>query len=386
MRNRRGLWLFGIVIVIVTILLLALLPSRRVVPERTARVRRGAIDATVDALGRVEPVRELALSTRASGPVKAIHVREGEHVSAGSLLLELEATDYAAAVVQAERTLALREKQLQEALAAPSAAEISLARAKLRRATAARLKAQKDYDEIAATPDAESSDEALELETAKLEYEIAKAEFDRVMEGADELQLARLRAEVDDARLALRQARQRLAYTRIEAPFDGTIMRIETRVGENVHGFSPLIWLADLTQLEIRAEIDEIDIASVAEGQEVEVRFDAFPAESVQGRLERLLPGPSDTRGTTLYEGQVRLTTTLPLRPGMGAGLTIITQRVEDTLLIPRRAVRQVGREQIVRVLEGRRQREVVVTTGLSNSSEIEVLAGLSEGQLVLLD
>jgi len=365
---------------------LVLILAGRPPQGNTARVRRGSIEATVDALGRVEPQRQLALSTRASGTVRAIPVREGESVSEGALLLELDATDYRTAIEQAERNLRVREKQLEDALSAPSAADISLARARLRRATAARLNAQKDYDEIKDEPEAESSDEALDLEVAKLEYEIAKAEFDRVMGGASELQIEQLEAEVADARLALHQAHQRLGYAQIVAPFSGVVMRVQAQVDANVQAYTPVVWIADLSALEIVAEIDELDVPAVAEGQEVLVRFDAFPGDSVAGELVRLSPGPTDTRGVTTYEGRIRFVTSLPVRPGMGATLTITTGQVEGALLVPRGAVRQIGRSSVVRVLEGRRVREIVVVTGLSDGVEIEILSGLEEGDTVLLD
>jgi len=365
---------------------LVLILAGRPPQGNTARVRRGSIEATVDALGRVEPQRQLALSTRASGTVRAIPVREGESVSEGALLLELDATDYRTAIEQAERNLRVREKQLEDALSAPSAADISLARARLRRATAARLNAQKDYDEIKDEPEAESSDEALDLEVAKLEYEIAKAEFDRVMGGASELQIEQLEAEVADARLALHQAHQRLGYAQIVAPFSGVVMRVQAQVDANVQAYTPVVWIADLSALEIVAEIDELDVPAVAEGQEVLVRFDAFPGDSVAGELVRLSPGPTDTRGVTTYEGRIRFVTSLSVRPGMGATLTITTGQVEGALLVPRGAVRQIGRSSVVRVLEGRRVREIVVVTGLSDGVEIEILSGLEEDDTVLLD
>jgi hypothetical protein len=70
----------------------------------------------------------------------------------------------------------------------------------------------------------------------------------------------------------------------------------------------------------------------------------------------------------------------------MGANLTIITRSDENALLVPKRAIRQVGRYQVVRVLAGGQPREVVVQTGLSNDEEIQILSGLDEGQTILLN
>jgi len=354
--------------------------------EKVVTVRRGTIQASVSALGRVQPKMQLGLSTRFAGQVTRILVQEGDQIKSGALLLELESQQQQEAVEQAERNVAVRRLQLEEALKAPSSSTIKLARARLRRATAIQQNAQKDYDELAEKEDVEGSDEAVDLQVAKLEYEIAEAEFDRVMEGASPLEIERLRTELSASEMSLRQAKETLSQTRISAPFDGTIMRIKPQVGENVYGFDPLIQMADLSQIEIRAEIDEIDVPYIAEGQSVHIRLDAFPSTPLEGEIIRLMPGMSETRGATTYEAIIAFDGgELAIRPGMGANLNIVTETVEDALLVPRRAVRQVGRYQVVRLLQDRRK-EVIVTTGLSNDTEYQILSGLKEGDTLLLD
>jgi HlyD family secretion protein len=171
------------------------------------------------------------------------------------------------------------------------------------------------------------------------------------------------------------------------APFEATVLRVFARAGENVGGYSPVVVLADLTELEIEAEIDELDVATVVVGQEVELSFDAFPGEVVPGEVTKLMPGPDESRGTVIYGATIAFEETdLRVRPGMGANLTIVTVTAEDTLIVPRRAVQKLGRRSVVRVASGRQEDHIVVTTGLSNESEIEVLSGLEEGQIVLLD
>ncbi|OGO06184.1 MAG: hypothetical protein A2Y73_00845 [Chloroflexi bacterium RBG_13_56_8] len=354
---------------------------------RAADVRRGDIEATVDVLGRVEPKRQLALSTRLSGEVQQVLVTSGQDVVAGDLLLQLDARESLNAIEQAKRSVEAQRLQLEQALQAPSASDIDLATARLRRATVLRQRAQDDYNEIADQSDAETSDEASDLESAKLEYEIAKAEFDRTMEGTSSLELDRLRLNLEGAELALQQANEQLEYTRIRAPISGTILAIDAREGENVYGFNPLIQIADLSLPQIRAEIDEIDIASIAEGQSVVIRLDAFPTQILEGTIVRVPPGPDLTRGTTIYEAFIAFDAqSQPVRPGMGANLTITIERVENALLVPRQAVRRVGRNQVVRVVGDRRESEVIVLTGVSNESEIQILSGLEEGQTILLE
>ena len=354
---------------------------------RTAVVRRGTIEASLEALGRVQPQRQIALSTQASGRVARILVQEGQQVAQGELLLELAAEEYQRAIAQAQRLVEARRLRLEEALQAPSGAALNIAKARLRQATAARLKAQSDYDKVAHKPDAESSDEALALEAAKLAYEIAQAEFDRLLEGPSAAELEQLRVELQEAELALQQAQERLEGTRIYAPFAGTVLSIQVQEGENVYGYNPVLRLADLTQWEIRAEIDELDIAEVRPGQAVRIRLDAFPGETLEGTIRRVALGVSEGRGVTSYAAWIDFDPRgLPIRVGMGANLTITTARVEETLLVPRSAVRQIGRNRVVRLWQNGRAQEVVVTTGLANQDEVQILSGLVEGQIIWLD
>ena len=385
---KRRIWLIaGILVVALVSMLVYHRWLRRPTTENTTMVERGTIQATVDALGRVEPKKQLGLATRITGTVDEILVQEGDKVRQGQALLKLDALQYQDAVDRAERTLALARLRMEEALEAPSASQIKVVEARLRRATVARQNAQSDYDEIADDPDADSSDEAVDLQVAKLEYQLAKAEFDRVMEGTSHVELEYLKGQIKDAKAALQQAQDRLEHTRIRAPFDGTVLRVEPLVGQLVFDGSILIQFADLTRLQINAEINEIDIPSIAQGQEVSIRLDAFANRLLSGHVNQVLPGATDTRGATTYRAYITFDCeSLPVRPGMGANLTITTQTVKDALLIPQRAVVRVGLNQIVQVYRKGRFQKTIITTGLSNEIYVQVLAGLEKGEIILLD
>ncbi|HID86942.1 MAG TPA: efflux RND transporter periplasmic adaptor subunit [Anaerolineae bacterium] len=196
-----------------------------------------------------------------------------------------------------------------------------------------------------------------------------------------------LEKQVALAEVALEEAKARPAEAQIIAPFAGTVTAIEVREGENVGALVPLITLSDLTTLEIVAQIDEIDVAEVAVGQKAQIRLDAFPGEELAGTITRVAPAATTERGSTIYQAVVRFERTdLPLRLGMGANLRITTLEKADVLLVPNRAIQPIGRKRVVRVLEGGNVREVEVVTGLSNESETEIVEGLREGEVVLVE
>lgn len=354
---------------------------------QVAIVRRGTIEATIDALGRVRAAQGCDIVPRVGGQIIALMAREGDTVERGQPLLLLDEQEYGPAAEQAQRTVEMRREQLETALQAPSASAIAQARARLRWATALRQNARQDYDEIADQPDAESSDEALDLESAKLEYELAHAEFDRVMEGPIEGDLLRLRADLAAAEQALTEARRRLELTHIDSPMAGTLTQFDLSPGDMAVAHSALGRVDDLAVFQVHAEVDEIDVPHVQIGQRVRVRLDAFPSHELTGTIAYLPPTLDESRGGATYEALIDLDHGgLPLRPGMGANLTIILDSEEGALLVPRRAVRQIGRHEVVRVLDGRREEQVIVRTGLSNSVDVQILSGLSQGQTVLID
>ena len=356
-------------------------------PANTAVVRRGTITASVEAMGVVRAAREAHLSLKMGGTVQRIFVQVGGEVEEGEVLLTLDTRELERRVREAELSLEVQKLQLAKARAGPSDAEIEIAKANLRRATVAREAAQADYDEIADEEDAATSPEAVALERAKADYERARAEFERAVEGATPEEIELLEKQVALAEVALEEAKARLAEAQIIAPFAGTVTAIEVREGENVGALVPLITLSDLTTLEIVAQIDEIDVAEVAVGQKVQIRLDAFPGEELAGTITRVAPAATTERGSTIYQAVVRFERTdLPLRLGMGANLRITTLEKADVLLVPNRAIQPIGRKRVVRVLEGGNVREVEVVTGLSNESETEIVEGLREGEVVLVE
>lgn len=143
---------------------------------------------------------------------------------------------------------------------------------------------------------------------------------------------------------------------------------------ENVQACNALVLLAGLTHPQIVARIDEIDIVSVAERQPVQIRPDAFPTRVLTGTIVSLLPGASETPGATTHQANIGFGyEPLLVRPGMGASLAITAQVVGNALLVPRWAIRRVGRHQVARVSTGGRESEVLAVTGLSNDLKIEV-------------
>ncbi len=352
-----------------------------------ATVRRGVISATVETTGRIQAARQARLSPQVSGIVQKVAAKPGDRVSQGDLLLKLSVSSLERAVRQAKLSLEIQELQLAQAKSGGDDASIAIARARLRQATVALQAAQAAYDKIAKKEGAATSVEAIALESAKVSYEIAKAEFDRAVHGAPAEEVALLTKQQDLARLALEDALERLEQANVRAPFAGTLLEVEVKENEIAHAGNPVIVLADTSTLEIVASIDEIDIGEVSVGQKVEIVLDAFPEKRLAGEITHIDPAAAPQRGSTVYEATVSFRGEgLAIRPGMGTNLTITTVERPQVLLVPSRAIQTIGRRKVVRVLEGGNVREVEVKTGLSNRVETEIISGLREGQIVRIE
>jgi len=357
----------------------------------TVLVRRGTITATVETTGKVRSARQVELSLPFGGRVKRVAVSVGDKVEAGQLLLEVEAPDAERQVREAELNLEIRQLQMDKARAGASPEEIEIAQANLRKAALAKQVAQAAYDEIAASyekrENAEASPEALALQQATIDYQIAQRNHERLVNGPPTDELSASEKQLESAQLALERAQAQLEEMRLITPLAGTVVRVEASEGEMVSAYRPVVVIADLTSLQIIAEVDEIDVAEVAPGQEVTIRLDAYPGQTLPGTIVSLAPAASPERGSTVYEAVVEFDAEgLALRLGMGANLKIITLEKEGVLLVPNRATQPVGRRRLVKVVDGRSIREVEVVTGLSNESETEIVQGLAEGQKILIE
>lgn len=359
--------------------------------RNTALVRRGSISASVETTGRVRPARQARLAAQATGVVQEVLTKPGAQVAKGDVLLRMSSPSLERAVKQAELSLEIQEQQLLRAKSGGSDEAIAIASARLRQATVILQAAQSAYDAAEAVAvtgqSAATSDQAIALQGAKVSYEIAKSEFERAAHGATSDEIVLLGKQREIALLALEGAQEQREQANLRAPFAGTVLEVNAQAGELIFAGNAAATLADLSQLEIVAQIDEIDIAEVAAGQRVEITLDAFPDKRLVGQIKHINPAATPQRGSTVYEATVTFDFAgLPLRPDMGANLTVITLDKADVLLVPSRAVVSAGQKKLVRVLEGRQTRETEVVLGLTNRQEVEILSGLREGQIVLVE
>ncbi len=352
----------------------------RTPPSNVAVVRRGDLKAAVNSSGKVRPKRSARLALPTSGIVDSVEKMEGDEANQGDVILSLRATEAQRRVKQAELNLQTRQLELARAKGAPRQEDIDIARANVRKATISVAAAEANFS------GAQTAQNSAALEVTRADLDIARANFNRLANGPTKEELDALQNSVTIASLELEGAKATLTQTQVVAPFNGVITEINVRPDELVGSFTPLAGVADMSALEVVAEIDEIDVANVQMGQDVELRLDAFPAERFAGRITRIFPAASTQRGSTVYNAIVDIDPRdFKLRPGMGASLKVQTVEKKNVLLVPNRALKAVGTRKAVHLVGPGIPRDVIVLTGASDGNETEIVDGLNAGDQVSL-
>jgi HlyD family secretion protein len=350
-------------------------------PGATVAVTRGDIRATVSANARVRAAKSARLAFPNSGLIANVNVQEGDTVKAGDVLAEMKSDEFDRRIKQAELNLASRQLDLSKAQSPPQTEELDIAQSNLKKAAVALAAAQDAYKK-----NATSANQGAQ-EIAQADYDIARDNFDRLTRGPSNADLQQLKNAVAAAQLDLDAARAAKAQTQLRAPFDGVVTQVNANPGELIGGFTPLLSLADTTNLELLADIDEIDVGAVAPNQTVEIRFDAFPGKTVNGSVTRLFPAASTDRGASVYQARVKFDASdLAIRPGMGATIKIATVERKNVLLLPSNAIKNAGPQKIVTMLINGARQNIVVLTGLSDGNETEIVSGLREGAMVVIE
>jgi HlyD family secretion protein len=350
--------------------------------QTTVTVTRGDIKATVNANGRVQPTKSVRLAFPLSGLVTQVNAQAGDAVKQGDVLAVLDQREWQRRVQQAEMNLQARQADLTQAQQPPPPQELEIAQQTLNKAAFALAAAQDNYKKDA------SDANKIAQDIAQSDYDIARANFERTTRGPTQKQLDDLQRAIDSAKIDLQNAQAALAQTELKAPFDGVVTEVNADAGALLGAYTPAMGLADLTHLEVLADIDEIDVANVQEGQTAELHLDAFPGETVTGKLTRLFPAANTDRGATVYRAVIALDPTdLKLRPGMGATVKIATLVKKNVLLVPSRAVKSAGSQKIVVVRDANGStRNVVVQTGVSDGSQTEIVSGVEEGTTIVIE
>ncbi|WP_233356616.1 efflux RND transporter periplasmic adaptor subunit [Pseudomonas mangrovi] len=341
-----------------------LLPGYRL--ESRELVQRVVASGTVDSQSLARVGSEI------TAVVAERHVREGDAVRAGDLLLSLRDEEQQARLREAQATL----QQLIESSRPQAQAALREATSNLQQARRERERREALFQrQLLST---EQRDLARRVEvSAQSAYERARlAALSLAEDGQEERQL---RQRLESARVAL-------ARTRILAQVDGVVQSRSVEPGDLVQPGSTLLEIARLDSREIRLPLDEKNLAAVQLEQPAQVVADAYPNAALAAQVSFIAPAVDPSRGTIDVHLQL-LENADFLRQGMTVSVNIETARRPRALVIPRDALfqRQGNRALALRLNEDRVE-AIEVRLGLEGGALVEVLEGLADGDLVLAE
>ncbi len=290
-----------------------------------------ATQSTQNAFVKSEPA---VLSARVGGYVRSLPVTDYQTVKAGDLIAEIESDDYAVRVRAAEASLAKAQAVLDNLgnEEAEQHAAIEQAEASLRASEARLTQSQQDYDRKSQLVSSgaisrKSFDDArVELASAKASSDAAVAALTFARRQLDTLagQRAQRIADRDAAAASLASEKLELAYTRIVAPFDGTLGRRSVQIGSLVTSGTQIVTVVPLARPYVIANYKETQLRNVRAGQPVEIVVDALPGHRFRGRVEQIAPMsgnesslvPTDNATGNFTKVVQRIPVRIELQPG----------------------------------------------------------------------
>ena len=351
-----GYWLFGGA------------KKKNMITFSTTQVKKGNISTSITATGNIEPVTEVEVGTQVSGIIDKIYVDYNSIVKKGQLIAEMD------------------KIPLQNALESA-------------KGTYDGAKAEFEYQERNYKRNQMLHEKGLISDT---EYEENLYNYQRA------------KSNLESSRAAYNDAQRDLSYAIITSPIDGVVTSRDVEEGQTVaSGFeTPTLFTiaADLTKMQVVADVDEADIGGVKEGQRVTFTVDAYPEDTFEGKVTQIRLGSSKSSSTsststtseTVVTYEVVISADNPdlkLKPRLTANVTIYTLDKKDVLCVPSKALRFVPEEPMLSsedVVEDCESEHKVwtyennvfkahpVTIGLSDGINTEVLDGISEGTTIV--
>lgn len=343
--------------------------NKKFVGVQMEKVRLQTIESKVYAAGYVQPVVKVNISANVAGEIISLDVREGQKVKKGQLLAQLDQVRYAAAVDQAR-------SYYKSTLSAKEVAEKEFKRV-------ANLYKNNNYSES--------------------QYDQAKAAFDQASAG------------LEQAYASLEQAEDNLRKTTLVAPIDGTVIGLQKEQGEMALGSTfqadVVMTVADLSAMEVEVDVNENDIVRVELGDSVDIEIDALAEKVFKGVVSEISQlastmGAGTQNAITNFKVTVKMLNNPPeIRSGMNATVEILTDKKNDVVGVPIRAVTVRPADKVFMnksqakdgkmekpellevafVIEADTVRAVPLKLGINSEDYFEVLSGVDTTNMIVI-
>jgi RND family efflux transporter MFP subunit len=308
-------------------------------------------DAVLTASGYVVARRKAAVASKGTGTLVYLAVEEGDRVKKGQVIARLDDSDVMATLRRARENLRVAEADLEDA--------------------------KKDYERKRSV--------IAKRAISQADYDAAEARYKRVV------------ATIEAAKFAVREAEVAVQNTRIIAPFDGTVLKKNADVGEivaplagAVSSRAAVVTIADMSSLEVEADVSEANITRVFSEQNCEIALDAYPQHRYPGVVSNIVPTADRAKATVLVKIKFKQYDERVL-PEMSAKISFLAagkiadaENIKPILTVPATAVAKRDGREVVFQIKDNRAVELPVTTGRKLANAVEITSGLKDGDRVI--
>jgi len=369
--KQRKLFYFGVAIALAIALIIvfaaagAFSPSIKVDMVTASLVYPSQTFTLLNASGYVVPQRKAAVAAKVTGRIIALYVEEGNRIKKDQIIARLEADDVAAQRDQAQANLEVSKQHLEQAKAELADAKASFEREKS-------LLAQEF--------------------TTKAAFDAAEARSKKAFAAASAAEAA-----IKASNAALKAANVALDYALIRAPFDAIVLTknadigdIVTPIGAAANAKAAVVTIADLSSLQVEADVSESNLRVIKVGQPTEIQLDAIPDTRFKGAIHMVVPTADRTKATVMVKVKF-INMDSRILPEMSAKVAFLSREVnrdeqEPRLAVPQKALKLKNGNTTAFLVKGSKAEEVKVSTGSKLGDYIEINNGLKTGEKVVIN
>lgn len=348
-----------------------------------APVTQGLVEEKISRTGDIAPTAQVSIYSKTQGWVERIHVREGDPVKAGQILVVLDDREARAAVGQSLANLEAAQARLKQVRATSEEAvqsQIQQARANLELADSDLKRARELHGKNFIARQ--------QLDEAQTKYNVAKAAYDLAQNSLRqrtwENEIALAEAQVRQAKAQLDLTQAQLANLTIHSPMDGMVTKRHVDPGTMVKDTTPILNLMDLSEMKMVVNVIEKEFILLQKGQPVKVKVTAFPERVFSGKIEIVTPALELQSRTA----EIQISIPNPgglLKPGMFGRVEITLRSSPRAILIPVQALRTQIDQDFVFVVKDEKAFRRPVRKGAVLDEFVEILQGLNPQEQVVV-
>jgi HlyD family secretion protein len=359
--------------------------------EKLVKAERMDLARSVVATGKVQPVSQVEIKSKASGIIQKLPVNVGDIVHTGDVICELDQNDLLPVLRQQEAALHVAEANLRSAQAdyeryKVDAQGIDVPFLQRESERAGKMLA----DGLIAQNARDDAEKNYRLAVQK--QESAKANLATAAAA-----IAKAQAGLEQQRAAVTQAEENIRNATIRSPIDGVVLSRDSEIGTAVSsiltmgsGASLIMTIGDLNEVYVKGKVDESDVGKVYVGQPARIKVESFKDQTFNGRVTKISPMGTEKDNVTTFEVRVSISNEKRLlKAQMSANAEIVLEEKKGVLAIPEGAIvynkDKTTAVNIPDITAEKGVKKTPITTGISNGTKTEILSGLTDGQQVVL-